>query len=235
MVTIVCVAGLLLSGCNRNVEKPPIRMTREESARNGNPQQAPPENAKPPDRERRTLTLNQNDRNEAGDSGDGEKSQSKPLYQGRESLLYENLLNRIMPEDFLIGKLQDDYQTDAEKGAILEQTVSFLDSFANNKIEAQYLHPDWRTLITRSLASPGEEYTGFDAYRIGEISAEETRARMNIRLFSETGRSEGEVFLEKEGGTWYISDIQIELSKLLTQYEPEGEFEPSTYRWLEIY
>ena len=71
--------------------------------------------------------------------------------------------------------------------------------------------------------------------RIGRVSVEAETGRTNIRLFSNTGTAEGEVFLEKQGETWYIADMHIDLYHLSREYAPEGKFEPSTYRWLELY
>jgi hypothetical protein len=223
---------ILLTGCSRNVEKPPESTPVVQEA----PQKEPEPETKPG--RKRTLTLTENAAEEkAGEPApvSQEPAQSSPLYQGRESLLYEQITNHILPEDFLIGPLQGDHDTDRDSEEIVEKVTQFFSSLGEKKIDSLQLHPDWRTIITRSLTIPQEEYAGFNHFRLGAIMSQETSARMNVRLFTETGRTEGEVFLEKEGGTWYISDVQIELSMLLEEYIPEGEFEPSTYRWLETY
>jgi hypothetical protein len=55
---------------------------------------------------------------------------------------------------------------------------------------------------------------------------------MNLRLFGSPGVSAGELYLERSGGRWYISDLQVDFQRMAQEYvREEEEYYPSTYGW----
>jgi len=152
--------------------------------------------------------------------------------KGKEALLYRRQSSCIIPEDFKIGPLQDNLDPGNKKGLtiIMEQ---FLKSLTRGEIEEDLLIPPDRTELSRFLAY----HIGRDliprSYRFGSINLDDPAlARTNVRLFSETGVSEGEIYLAKEDGLWYITDLQIAFEQLSIAYrQSDRKFMPYSYGW----
>jgi hypothetical protein len=152
--------------------------------------------------------------------------------KGKEALLYRRQGSRIIPEDFKIGPLQDSLDPGNKKGLtlIIEQ---FLKSLTRGEIEEDLLIPSDRTELSRFLAYHIGRGLIPRSYRFGSINLDDpTLARANVRLFSETGVSEGEIYLTKEDGLWYITDLQIAFEKLsITYQQSDQKFIPYSYGW----
>ncbi|RKX75864.1 MAG: hypothetical protein DRP87_13555 [Spirochaetes bacterium] len=140
---------------------------------------------------------------------------------------------KIFPEDFKIGPLQDRFTASAEERAILKVLESFLESLLSGEVHEESISPEWRGAIARSLKYYLERGQIPKSYRIGEINTADSIIRINVRLFGEVGRSSGEVYFEKDGKKWYISDVTLNLALLDKEYRQEEDFEPEVYRWLD--
>ncbi len=54
-----------------------------------------------------------------------------------------------------------------------------------------------------------------------------------IRLIGTPGTAEGDLYLAKDGGSWLVSDLQVNMAQLAApRVERGGRFFPSPYRWL---
>jgi len=152
--------------------------------------------------------------------------------KGKEALLYHRQSSRIIPEDFKIGPLQDNLDPGNKKGLtiIMEQ---FLKGLTRGEIEEDLLIPSDRTELSRFLAYHIGRGLIPRSYRFGSINLDDPAlARTNVRLFSGTGVSEGEVYLAKEDGLWYITDLQIAFEQLSIAYrESDRKFMPYSYGW----
>ena len=157
------------------------------------------------------------------------------LVQGREALLPEGLLEPVWPEDFKIGKLQGPPDMSIDESAVLSRVRMFFDGLINGTVLSEQILPDGREVTAHTVETALAAGNIPVEVRIGTVYIEEETGWANIRLFSNTGTAEGEVFLEKQGETWYIADMHIDLYDLSREYIPEGKFEPSMYRWLELY
>ncbi len=152
--------------------------------------------------------------------------------KGKDTLLYRRQGSRIIPEDFKIGPLQDNLDPGNKKDLtfIIDQ---FLKTLTRGGIEEDLLIPSDRTELSRFLAY----HIGKDliprSCRFGLINLDDPSvARANVRLFSEIGVSEGEIYLAKEHGIWYISDLQIAFEQLGIAYQKsDKKFMPCSYGW----
>lgn len=152
--------------------------------------------------------------------------------RGKDTLLYRRQGSRIIPEDFKIGPLQDNFDPGNNKDLtlIIDQ---FLKILTRGKIEEDLLIPSDRTELSRFLAYHIGRGLIPRSYRFGSINLDDPSvARANVRLFSEIGVSEGEIYLAKEHGIWYISDLQIAFEQLGIAYQKSDEkFIPCSYGW----
>lgn len=152
--------------------------------------------------------------------------------KGKETLLYHRQGSRIIPEDFKIGPLQDSLNPGNKKSLtlIIEQ---FLKSLTRGEIEEDLLIPSDRTELSRFFGYHIGRGLIPRSYRFGSINLDDPGlARANVRLFSETGVSEGEIYLTKEDGVWYITDLQIAFEQLSIAYQQSnGKFMPYGYGW----
>ncbi len=152
--------------------------------------------------------------------------------KGKEALLYRRQGSRIIPEDFKIGPLQDSLDPGNKKDLtlIMEQ---FLKSLTRGEIEENLLIPSDRTELSRFLAYHIGRGLIPRSYRFGSINLDDPAlARANVRLFSNTGVSEGEIYLAKEEGFWYITGLQIAFEQLSIAYQQsDRKFMPYSYGW----
>ena len=148
----------------------------------------------------------------------------------------------ILPEDFEIGSLADLRGIDLEERQIVTVTTRFL-----NAMQEEAVHEEVLLMTVRKELGDSIRYyleRGFVplTYRIGAITIESVdkdsslslnpAAWMNIRLFGTPGVTEGQLYLEKTGGRWYVSDLQVNLELLKQAYVREQDaYYPSVYGW----
>ncbi len=141
----------------------------------------------------------------------------------------------VGPEDFEIGELQG-YSDDENVRAILERIRSFEKGLESASVRVDDINPDWRDQAQRSLEFYLERGNLPTQIRVGEIDIYAPgMARANIRMTGDPGVAFGEIYLEKSGESWLVSDLQLDM-KDLTEV-PEGRqepYEPSVYRMMDI-
>lgn len=224
VLLVLLFLGLLFQGCTKKDSTAPEPGQRESAEKI------------PGEEPERTISLKM--KKDSGNDSPGkneEVSRISSLRIGTDEVLSRDINRLIPPEDFAIGRLQLLEGGDPETKTIMNTVNTFFDSLGKGKIEEKYLHPEWKEILERILRDPLTAGNVPSKIRIGEINKNGMKARSNIRMFSDLGRGEGEVFLEKQGSTWYIADIQADFYSLAEEYTAEGEFEPSTYRWLTVY
>lgn len=142
----------------------------------------------------------------------------------------------VLPEDMAIGPLQDRFgETGDNTGMPIQTVVSFFNAYKSGSGWQQYLHPDLRLVLERSIQDYSQKTaTAVISYRLGKMNLQGTTCSSTIRLFSAAGRTEGELYLEKKDDTWYIIDIQADLAALQNPYQKDDVFEPNVYRWLAV-
>ena len=151
----------------------------------------------------------------------------------------------ILPEDFKIGPLADLVGVERNTLEMISVSTRFLNSLEQGTVDRQSLHGEVREELTSSIRYYLERDLIPLNYRIGVITTElhsegeqepakpqRRSAWMNVRLFGSPGVSEGELYLERSGGRWYISDLQIYFEGMGQKYVREQEqYYPTIYGW----
>ena len=148
----------------------------------------------------------------------------------------------VLPEDFKIGLLADLVGIDREKREIVAVTTRFLNAMQEGTVQEDTLLVSVREELGGSIRYYLDRKLVPANYRIGAITTESgdnnsslprnPAAWMNVRLFGTPGVSEGQLYLEKTGGRWYVSDLQVNLELLKQTYVREQDtYYPSVYGW----
>lgn len=149
-----------------------------------------------------------------------------------ETLWSLGINNSIIPNDFVLESLQFPYPNNRDKILILEVVGNLILSLRDGEA-SEKLFVDGKSLyFANSLQSPMEN--PIIKHRLGKITfEEENRVRTSLRVFTESGVTEGDIYLEKSDDAWLISDIQINLRRLQEVYTGRDEkFYPSSYGWI---
>lgn len=163
----------------------------------------------------------------------GEQSDSAIQASERESKAFfsQSFVKRRVPDDFKIGPLEDYYSKNAERRAILSRVDLFCLALTKNELKDDLLDGQNRSLLVESLKYylkkeiiPGE-------YRIGLVHInEDGSSHVPVRLLSNRGVSEGDIYLVKRENVWLITDIQVDLQRLEQEYvRGNEEFVPASY------
>jgi hypothetical protein len=111
----------------------------------------------------------------------------------------------------------------------------FLNGLQAGSVDRESLERNVREELTNSIKYYLQRELVPVTYRIGEItqdSEEQNSAWMNIRLFGSPGVTEGEMYMERSGGRWYVADIQINFEMMMQEYVQEQEkYYPTNYGW----
>jgi hypothetical protein len=141
----------------------------------------------------------------------------------------------VLPEDFKIGPLADLVGVDRNTREMVSTATRLLNALGKGNVAAESLEKNVREELTNSIDYYLQQELIPLTYRIGAVSmetGEQHSAWMNIRLFGSPGVTEGELYLEKTGGRWYVSDLQINFEMMKEEYTPEQEkYFPANYGW----
>jgi hypothetical protein len=151
----------------------------------------------------------------------------------------------VLPEDFRIGPLADLVGIDRSTMEMVTVATRFLNALQTGTVDGESLHSEVREELTTSIRYYLDRELVPVNYRIGAITTESyaegeqyspalqhRTAWMNLRLFGVPGVTEGELYLERSAGRWYISDLQIDFEQMRQNYVREQEeFYPTTYGW----
>jgi hypothetical protein len=152
---------------------------------------------------------------------------------------------QVLPEDFAIGPLADLIGIDRSTLEIVSVSTRFLDSLQEGSVEGETLHAEVREELSTSIRYYLERDLIPLTYRIGAITTESyaegeenqsvldrRTAWMNLRLFGDPGVCEGELYLERSAGRWYVSDLQIDFQRMGREYVRDEEtYYPTSYGW----
>ena len=138
--------------------------------------------------------------------------------------------DRIVPEDFTIGLLQDRQEDNHDVRETMSAIEDFLDSLIRGKVNSTPLLPEKRDYLSRTLEYFMQRGDIPEEYRVGVITIEQNKTAVTtLRLFSTSGAAIGELYLSKTGNRWYISDIQIGFH-WVQRNQDETVFFPYTHR-----
>lgn len=216
-------------------------------ARSGRADQKPEERASPSERpaarseagevvSKREITLNP--------AAASEQSRPEAVRQSEQEVLLTLESTGILPEDFEIGPLADLVGADRSTQEMISVTTRFLNALEEGEVSAETLEKNVREELTQSIGYYLQQGLIPATYRIGAITTESAgngkspspflgdTAWMDVRLFGSPGVCDGQLYLERSGGRWYVSDLQINFEIMSQEYFREQEkYYPSSYGW----
>lgn len=134
----------------------------------------------------------------------------------------------IIPEDMIIGALEDFNIPDIQNGSFINSIVAFFNGTMKGEISEDTLHPTWSGGIIRLYQDSISEinYT----VRIGSIIDKDGIKTANIRLISDKGRVSGNIMADNYNGKWLLSAVSVDIDQMENVYFRENqEFNPISY------
>ena len=227
LILLFCVVACVRGGKDEPEDRPAAQPAQEKKA----------ENEEGEILSKREITLSQ--------AAPAQEPQLAVVQQSEQLLLLSLDSSPILPEDFKIGPLADLVGVERNIQEMISVSTRFLNSLEQGQVDRQSLHGE----VREGLATSIRYYLDKDLiplnYRIGVITTQtysegeqepaklqRRSAWMNIRLFGSPGVSEGELYLERSGGRWYVSDLQIDFGRMGQEYVREqDQYYPTTYGW----
>lgn len=150
--------------------------------------------------------------------------------------IYKMNQKRVVPEDYLIGPLENLQNTDYRVSQILKTLNTFFRDLRVGTLNEDCIHPSAVLLLSSAFQFYLEEEAVPDVVRIGKVEITGKSARVNLRFYRGNGVSDGEAILEETSvdktRQWLITDCQADLMQLLDPYKPSGEpFQPGAYNF----
>ena len=193
------------------------------------PQDGDPPPSTPADGKSRTQTAGEQPSNTPSDA-------APPQDRIDDMFIYKITQKRIVPEDFLIGPLENLQSSDYRTSLILKTANTFFKDLRIGTLNEECIHPSALLLLSSSFGFYLEEEAVPDFVRIGKAEITGKSARINLRFYRDKGVTDGEMILEEtetdDGKKWLITDFQADLMKLFDEYKPpEDPFEPGAYNF----
>ena len=174
-----------------------------------------------------------------------EQPQPATVQQSEQQKLLALESVQVLPEDFKIGPLADLVGIDRSTLEMVSVATRFLEGLEEGRVERESVHAEVREELTTSIRYYLQRDLVPVNYRIGAITTEsygegaqrsslleKRTAWMNLRLFGSPGVTEGELYLERSAGRWFVSDLQIDFEGMGQEYlRDEEQYYPSTYGW----
>lgn len=215
---------VLLTGCiNRD----------EASTEAPDPPESQAADATPASQPDRTISLSPQARNEQSTDPSSEErlDEASSRARTRDLLFAEQPGDGLLPAELAVGPLADRYSDDADVRSIYRTVGGFLASLESGDLPIDSVLAESRSSIRRTLDFALTEELLPDSFAVGSVTFEGEIARLNVALYGDPGSTAGEITVATEGGRWYISDIQIDFSRLAEEATTVEQFEPVRYDW----
>lgn len=162
--------------------------------------------------------------------------QKTPQERIDDMFIYKYNGRRVVPEDYLIGPLENEQSNDYRVTQVLKTVNGFFRDLRREEINEEWIHPTARLLLVAAFQFYLDEEAIPDVVRIGKVEFSGKTAKINLRFYREEGITDGEAILEEVGdgkeSKWLLTDIQVDLMQLLDKYTPSKEpFEPGAYNF----
>lgn len=150
--------------------------------------------------------------------------------------IYKMTLKRVVPEDYLIGPLENLQNSDYRVSQILKTLNTFFRDLRIGTLNETCIHSSALLLLSSAFQFYLEEEAVPDVVRIGKVEITGKSARVNLRFYRGNGVTDGEMILEETAvdktKQWLITDCQADLMQLLDPYKPSEEpFQPGAYNF----
>lgn len=144
------------------------------------------------------------------------------------TLLVSMAGGNILPSDMEIGELQDYGKLDKDKRVFFDDLMKFFSDAFKGTPDEEMIAPSVRDTIVLILKKV--VVNGDITVRIGKFRDMDGYLDIPVRLFSGSGRTEGDVAAELVDGRWMISSLSINPEDLNKPYDNTGsQFEPDSY------
>lgn len=150
--------------------------------------------------------------------------------QGTDRLLALRGGSPVYPSDYEIGALQPLLPAGTERGAIVRVVRTFFDELAAGTIDTKLMSPQWKDEIVRQLSGPKKKGDLPASVRIGIVTVAQDKAHAAIRMEKGTGSAVGEIYLDRVGNGWYVSDIQVDFADLGKPAAKGPPFDPAEWK-----
>lgn len=139
--------------------------------------------------------------------------------EGRDFLLYRDEAGeRIFPEDFKIGLLQNNITADEQTSAIIKTADAFLKSIIDESPDYNLVTSDKRGFIERNILYQLGQQTP-KAFRLGLINTAAMPPRAAVRFEIADGYAEGEIYFIMEN-SWKVFDFHMNFKKVNSEDVP---------------
>jgi hypothetical protein len=138
-----------------------------------------------------------------------------------------------LPSDFSLGPLAD-LRPGATESAAVQAAIAALDALKVKTVPVDLYDPDRLRILQARLSSWRSNGPEIVSYRLGVPFVKASMATLNLRVYSEIGRAEGEIELTLRSGVWLVSDLRIDLADLSTRWSGRATlFIPDYYEQFE--
>ncbi len=160
-------------------------------------------------------------------------SRTRPLSSAG-TLMALGRQTRALPEDFKIGPLGDNRGADQDANGAVSTAEAFLAGLVAGKPDRAFLASETEKTVLDTLTYGLKQGFNPTSFRLGTPKMQDDgEIAASVRLFSADGSAEGEIFMERAGKKWLVSDLQLSLAQLAVKREKSKEkYFPSAYRWL---
>lgn len=136
----------------------------------------------------------------------------------------------VYPSDYQIGALQPLTPAGTERGAIVRVIQKFFEGLAAGEVDTKLVSPQWKDEIVRQLSGPKRRGDLPDSVRIGIVSVEQDKAHAAIRMEKGSGSANGQIYLDRIGQGWYVSDLQVDFADLSKPAAKGPPFDPAEWK-----
>ncbi|MBN2049953.1 MAG: hypothetical protein JW760_05865 [Spirochaetales bacterium] len=233
LVFVLPVILFLFSGCEKKAVPPLPETKSSEVAAGATPEE--PDTAATPAAGPGTIQIERRDPSKT-------ETREDPVLQvernaGMEGFLSIRREDWVLPEDFVIGPLQSHRTDKNEEAAIMALSLNFFAALKEGVFPGDLVLEESRQNIKTFLDHYIANSTVPDAVRLGSfIIPGAAEGRCNIRLYKNDAVSSGEMYFRKITNTWYLEDLQVDLSLLEEPYQGRSEpYQPVVYRYLDTF
>ncbi|MCL2480933.1 MAG: hypothetical protein FWF38_04425 [Spirochaetaceae bacterium] len=164
-----------------------------------------------------------------------QRTRTVPVIESNNYLLYEQNMDIVTPEDFEIGPLlvfSNRIGDEVKNKKYLEFINKFFYELRTDTIPSSMISEENLFFLTNIFNSYIEKKQIPDNIRIGKVIRTKDGLRLNLRMFKEKNRTEGEIILLETKNGFEVKEFYGDLGMLDVEYSRGDErFEPEIYKF----